>query len=223
MRRNDTRFPRYVRLLRLYPQTYRQRYEQEMLQTTADMLDDAATRQQKLAVWARIALDLPMSIMKQQLLYAGGIMQHQMPSYIKRNGIIASILLVPFFASLMANGVDRALNHQDLYGTWFWHSWVLASFFLWFPELALLLLIGSYVYFVAKHGDQSPWLKKLFDIRRSWPLIIPGLLACGILFIIAFHDSGQCLRHSPSYLTGHISQTWQCMAPSSKLVHKALP
>jgi hypothetical protein len=59
------RFPRYSKLFRFYPEAYRKRYDEQMLQTLADMLDDREAS--TISTWARTAVDLPASIIKQQL------------------------------------------------------------------------------------------------------------------------------------------------------------
>jgi len=194
MRDLQQRFPLYSKLLKLYPETYRSAYEREVLQTTADMLDDTNSRVKRLIIWSHVAFDLPFSLSKQRLQYVGGIIQNETPNYIKRNGLIAGILLLPFFIALIANSLDKVINNHTLYHSWLWNFPTIGFWVLWLPEIALLLTIISIViYLINGNGKkQSSWWKRALDLKHSWPVVIPAFLAFGILFILAFHDSTQC-------------------------------
>ena len=211
MKKLEKRYPLYTALLRLYPKAYRQRYSQEILQATDDMLSNAPNRRSKLGVQAHLAMDLSLNAGKQQLNYVGDVMQSETPSYIKRNAIVASALLLPFLAALAANGLDRLINNRNLYRTWLWQTPVLRIWVIILPALAFLFVAASYIIFVIKSTtSKQSWLKRIFDIRHMWPIILPGLIALGVLFIVEFHDSGQCWVQSPTHLATHLSQVWQC-------------
>ncbi|HEV2403357.1 MAG TPA: hypothetical protein VGS08_04100 [Candidatus Saccharimonadales bacterium] len=49
-------FPLYTRVLRLYPKPYRQRYGLAILQTTADMFDDAQSLTERIMIWVRMLI-----------------------------------------------------------------------------------------------------------------------------------------------------------------------
>lgn len=205
------RFPIYVRLLGLYPASYRREYEVEILQTTADMLDEAPNVVSKLTVWLWLTIDLPLNVCRQQYNYTEGVMNMRMPKYVKSNGLMAGILLLPFFAALIANGLDRVLNHHTLYSSWLWHRPAIGLWVVYLPMLALLLVAGSYLAFIFKDRRQKQsFLKRALDIYSSWPLILVGVMAFGILFLVEFHDSAQCWTHTPSHLATHMNQALQC-------------
>ncbi len=214
----EKRFPIYSKLLKLYPKSYRKQYEQQLLQTTADMLDDAPSNAAKLAGWTHIAIDLPLSVTKQQLQYVGGIYMNETPRYIKRNSIIAGALLLPFIAALIANGLDKVINNHTLYNSWLWRTPILSLWVLRLPEIALLLAVGSYIVYLARGtgSTKSTWLKRALDIKHSWPIIIPAIFAFGIMFLLAFHDVGQCIQ-SPSHAVSNINQTWHCAVNNRSL------
>lgn len=218
------RFPVYARLLQLYPMAYRRRYADEMLQTTADMLDAASTRFGRLAVWSRVVADLPVNIGRQQLNYAGGIMTTTMPGYIKRNGLAAGLLLIPFFAALTANGLDRLLFNRDLYNSWLWRTPAIGLWVLLLPILALLLTAASYLAFVLARpaGRQQPWLYRALDWLNMWPVLLTGLAALSILMLLQFHDSLHCWRQSPGYAVSHLRQTWRCTTTNQASVFKMI-
>jgi hypothetical protein len=191
----QSRFPVYSRLIKLYPVDYRHRYENEILQTTADMLDDSGNDLARLAIWTKLAVDLPVNIFKQQLIYEGGIMKKEMPSYIRLNGVIAGILLLPFFTALIANGVDKIVNNQTLYSSWLWHSPVLKTWVIILPEIAALIALITLFYYlvtVASRQKQKDLVKVVSNIRLYWPVVITAVLALGILFLVRFHDSFGC-------------------------------
>lgn len=218
MNKLEKRFPIYSKLLRLYPKPYRKLYKQQILQTTADLLDDAPSSAKKLAEWAHIMTDLPLNLGKQQLQYVGGIYMNETPRYIKLNSIIAGVLLLPFVAALMANGLDKVINNHTLYNSWLWRTPALSLWILRLPEIAFLLAVGSYLVYLARGTGsvKSTWLKRALDVRHSWPIIIPAVIAFGIMFLVAFHDIGQCVQ-SPSHLINHASQTWHCAMNNQSL------
>src|SRR5579864_9154755 len=101
----EERFPLYNWLLKLYPPAYQKQYHEQMLLTLADMLDDRDNN--KFAVWLRTALDLPLSLVKQNLIYVGDIMAHDTQPYVKRNSLVGAFLIVPFFLFLIMNSLSR--------------------------------------------------------------------------------------------------------------------
>lgn len=218
MNRKAGRFPVYARFVALYPEMYRRRYGEQLLQATADMLDDAPGRIERIKIWARVGIHLPMDIAKQQLLYTNEVMRTETPRYLTRSSLIASILLLPFFMALSANAIDKAINHQTLYNAWLWRKPFAGLWILYLPEIALLIAIASYsVYMVTAYRGEHLSLKKMLDFRRLWLVLMPAFLAVSILGILAFHDSYQCVEHSsPSYLLGHVHKVWEC-ANSSKI------
>lgn len=188
---------------------YQKEYRQQILQTTADMLDSSPNATAKYFVWLKVIADLPINIAKQQLQYSGGIYMNDTPSYIKTSSYISALLLLPFFAALIANGLDKVINNHALNGSWVWRMPFLGLWALYLPLLAFVLATGSYLLYLTKYKKTS-WLKRILDIRHSWPIILPAIAAFGILFILAFHDSGQCIVQTPAHFVSHISQTWRC-------------
>lgn len=207
----EKRFPRYSKLLKLYPAPYQKEYGEQTLQTLADMLDDPHAG--KAAVWTRTIVDLPLSLAKQNLIYAGGIMKNETPNYIKLNSVIGAALLLPFFAALIANGSDRLIFNQDLYHSWLWHTPVLFTWVLALPAAAALLTLISLVLYSRQHGrsQRTGWLKGLLDFRRNWPLLLVAIIALGIVGMVRFHDSVHCVAGNPAKEIGNWSRTWQCI------------
>lgn len=215
MKETKSRFPRYAKFLKLYPAEYYKKYGHEILLTTADMLDEAKSRRERLLIWSSIALDLSANILRQQLIYAGGVMANETPHYVKRNSIVAGALLIPFAVALTANALNKMIFGQALYHSWLWRTPVLSTWVLILPELALLLALSTYVFFIVrKNKNISPsWVYRAVNLRRVWPMMIPAILALGILFIIAFHDSVQCWTNNPM----HIHQALQCTGKNQSL------
>lgn len=203
------RFPIYSILLNLYPKSYRAHFGEQILQTMADMLDNSPSNLARLAIWFHAVAELPINVAKQQAGLIGGIYIKETPSYLKINSLISGLLLIPFIAALIANSLDKVLNNHTLYGSWLWHRPTISLWVLYLPIAALLLVIGSYIYYVHKY-KKTALLRRLFDIKLFWPIFIPGVLAFAILFIAMFHDSIHCWVQTPLHLASHISQTWQC-------------
>lgn len=200
------RFPYYSRLLRLYPAAYRRQYETQLLQTTADMLDGAAGHSERLRIWTKLIIDVPAAIAGQQLKYAGVTMKQSMPTYIKRNGLIGGLLLVPFVASVAADGFDRAINHHNLDSSWVWGHDVLRFWALGLPTVAAGFMIANLMFYTVRGGKGAKphWRQRLLDWRCSWPLLLSGFAALGIIGFVRYHDSVGCWIQMPkNYLSHH--------------------
>lgn len=193
------RFPRYSKLVALYPAAYKQKYGDQMLQTLADMLDHAPTKTQRIGVWARLSADFPPSIAHQQFSYIGGIMTNEMPNYVRRNAAIGAAMLVPFMLALVANSVDRIVDHHALYHSWLWSMPLLAVWVLWLPMLAAVIALATLSVFLVRQSKarRISWLKVLFDIRHNWPLLAIGFIGIAILGMVFFHDSVHCITGNP--------------------------
>lgn len=211
------RFPIYSRLLWLYPPAYRKTYAPQMLQTLADMLDDPdRPRAALLNVHARIAGDLIMHAGQQQVTYLGDLFMHDMPTYIRRNTIIGSILLTPFVIALIANALDKLLYNHTLYVSWLWHAPFLALWALWLPLLATILALGTVVlYLLRRFRTMHSPHNIAADVRSTWPILI---VVAGGLFILAVlfgHDSAHCVLGNPLQEATNLPHTWQCIQQGS--------
>jgi hypothetical protein len=215
----NSRFPIYAALLKLYPSAHRKRYEQEILQTTADMLDDAPSRLTRVRVWTHVAFDLPLNIVRQQVSYGGDVMSNETPRYLKRSSLIAGALLLPFILALLANGLSKLINKHGLDHSWLWKSPAIGIWILYLPEVALLLALATYIVYIVKgtDGTTRSWLKSAVDVRHVWPIMLPAVLALGVLFLVAFHDSVQCWAQNPVHAVTHMQQTWQCTVKNQSL------
>ncbi len=208
----------YKKLLNLYPKSYRQKYALSMLQTAEDMLDDAPSLVGRLGVWTKLLVDVPLSAAKLQLQDTGQVLRQDTPVYVWRNSVIAGLLLLPFMLALIANGLDKVINNHTLYNSWLWSTPVLAFWVLRLPELAFLIAAGSYVVYVLRRNSkkQSLW-RRATDLRHAWTLMLVTVLAFGVLFMLAFHDSGQCVLHRQNSLSAHVSSAWQCAVSNSSI------
>ena len=207
-----SRFPLYERFLSLYPKAYRDLYGRQMVQTLSDMLDDQPKTLGRLAVWTRVSADLPISVINQNALAFGGSFMHEMPGYIKRNAVISAVLLAPFMLAVTLNALDVALHGRNLYQSWAWATPVLTAWVLWLPVIAFLIACASYLQFALSKKSGTPLLRALFDVKRTWPIVLTGMTGLGILFILQFHDSAHCWIQNPVYFVTKFHQTWQCTA-----------
>lgn len=204
----NKRFPTYRKLLYLYPARYRVQYGEQMLQTLADMLDDAHTSEHKRSIWTRTLLDLPASAMKQQLIYTGDTMSHDTPNYVKYSTLIGAALLVPFFMTVIAASIDNNLHNGVL-----WHYRVLFTLFVVLPAIACLLAAVAFTSWIVErhHSEQRCWLHELLDIRRNGALLAVLILGLGIVGLVFFHDSVHCVTGNPVRELHNPSQTMHCI------------
>ncbi len=208
----NKRFPLYAKLLRLYPAPYRREYEQQILQTTADMLDNPEQSGGRALTWTKISLDLPLNIAKQQVHYVGGIYMKETPSYVKISGILSGLLLLPFFAALIANGLDKVINNQTLYNSWVWRTDFLRLWVLILPLIAASIALVSFLVYVFQGSTNKPknLLGRSTDLKHNWPIVMTGLAALGILFILRFHDSIPCWIQMHTHLLHHKNLNQAC-------------
>lgn len=201
------RFPVYSKILKLYPESYVSRYEKELLQTTADMLDDTSSHFARFIIWSRIAINLPFNLSKQQIQYVGGIMNKETPTYIKLISLLCALLLLPFFSALIANGLDKVINNHTLYGSWVWSFSVIRIWVLVLPVIAALLALITFGIYILGHKNKrnkkDGLLVRNLDIKHSWPILFIGIAAFGILFMLRFHDSFACWVQIPRHYLSH--------------------
>lgn len=205
------RFPIYQKLLHLYPAAYRKQYGEQMIQTLADMLDDAPSSAQKASIWTRTLLDLPISAVKQQVTYTGAVMTERTPKYVKNSAIIGAALLVPFFVLVIAHSLDN-----NLQGSVFWHYHVLFTFFVLLPAIAFLLASVAFIsWLVERHQtEKQSWFKELLDIRRNWYLLAVLIVGLGIVGLVYGHDSVHCVTGNPVRELHNPNQTLTCIEQS---------
>lgn len=205
MRTLEQRFPRYSRLLRLYPAKYQTEYTEQMLQTLADMLDDAPDRAHKSSIWMRTAVDFPVTLARQQIHYIGGIMTHETPTFVKQGTLASSALLLPFLVIVLAD----VLTSHRLNRSFLWHSDVLVIWIIVLPALALLVSVAAYIAWVRKQS--GGFWHNFFDLKHSWPMVVVGILSLGILGFVVGHDSVHCVTGNPYREFHNPSQTLHCI------------
>lgn len=202
----ERRFPRYSKLLSLYPLTYRSEYNQQMLQTLADMLDNH--QHSRASIWLRTTLDLPFSLAKENLIYIGGVMAHETPAYVKRNSQIGAALIAPFFIFIIAN----SLAHHTL-GQGRVSNDILRFLVIGLPTIAFLLGTATFVKWAAeRHANQKVgYMHNLLDFRRNWPILATAGLGLLIVLFIFGHDSIHCLTDNPIRELQNSHQTLRCI------------
>jgi MFS family permease len=207
----EKRFPRYGKLLNLYPFPYRQHYRSEILQTLADMLDNAPTAKARRAIWLRVALDLPLSISKENLMFIGGVMTQETPNYVKLVTTVGSALVLPFFVIVIA----ASINH-NLHTSFLWHPNVLLTWLVILPGIAFLL--AMFVLFgwlqQRKKSNHKSLFKELFDLRRNWLLLAVIVLSFGIVTLAFGHDTGHCINGNPLREVRNAQGVWSCIQKS---------
>jgi hypothetical protein len=202
-RKLGQRFPIYKILLRLYPQSYREQYGGEILQTLADMLDDAPTRAQRRRIWIHAGIDIAISATKQQATTLGGTMRES--SFIKWSSITSAALLLPFISALIANALDTFVRHQTLYSSWLWREPMLAIWVLYLPLIAGSVGVISFIAAVWRLRASQK------NVLTAWPLAASCLVALGILGMVFMHDSVRCVTGNPIKEIRNAHATLHCI------------
>jgi hypothetical protein len=201
---------------KLYPAPFRAAYSKEQLQTLTDMLDHAGSSPERLLVWLRVWTDLAPSIVVEQINYQGTLFMNETPKFLKTASIISALMLVPFLLAISANAIDRLVFHHNLYNSWLWHFPFLGLWVVWLPQAALLIALVSFIAYLVQ-GHDGGWLHRALNLHRTWIIVLPGLIALGIMFLLAFHDSVQCLKVSPAYLVTHTQSVYRCVVKNDSL------
>jgi len=173
-----------------------------MVQTLNDMLDDPDNS--KSLVWARASLDLPVNLVKQNLIYIGGTMKDETPHYVKRNALISVLLIMPFFIVILT----RILQKNDFSNSDVWLS-SLRITLVFLPFAAFVLATYTFLKW-SRDRKQTIW-KSIVDVRHNWIITAVGGLALLIALFVPFHDSTHCVTGNPIRETMNISQTLQCI------------
>jgi len=194
-------------LLLLYPDTYRRKFEEEMVMTFEDMYQEKMLKDGETGIpfWFHIYMDIVANAFEQhwQLLRKQGLKKYtEQTLHINRYNIIGGLLLLPFFSVFLVDIIARIaqgdvthynrpvyslLSHSLLY--WFP---VLFTWVILFPVLAVLINLFPLIKnILKKHGSVLR-----FDFIRqniiSLTLLTIGL---GFLAIILLHDLGPCVVH----------------------------
>jgi hypothetical protein len=176
-----------------------------MLQTLADMLDAAPSASDRFLIWLRTALDLPISLAAQQLEYAGDVLTHETPSFVRRNAFISALLFLPFFVIAITNDMDA----HRFYHTWLWQLDVLFTWILLLPTLGMLLSIASLFFWL--RTSRRSWWHALRDVSHNWMMLLPIALGIGIILLLFLHDSVQCIAGSPLRELRNVHATLRCV------------
>ncbi len=165
------RFKVYAKLLYLYPSGYRKQYGEQLLQTVADMVDDAPSTYERFIVWLRIGLDLPVTACKEHFQIIGDFMYAKNNHQINRNTFISGVLillpviLVAINRMLMLSGPGRGMPTYPLI--------VITTIF---PVLAVG--ISGFTLYTLLRSDKK---LRTNNLRKSWPL---GLVFAASLLLL---------------------------------------
>lgn len=201
----------YSKLIKLYPKKYKEKYGDQIIQTTEDMLNNTTGQYSKILIWIKVFFDLPFNILKQHILNINYILANETPSYIRQTSIVSNIFILPFLILLIINELDIIIHGSNLYSSWFWRMPILGIWVLWMPAVSFATTVISYLTYIFKNGIDG-MLKNIFYIRQTWIVLIPAFLAFGILFMLAFHDSTHCVVQHPYFIFTKFHQTMQCIS-----------
>lgn len=167
------RFKVCAKLLYLYPSGYRKQYGEQLLQTIADMVDDAPSTYERFIVWLRVGFDFPITLCKEYFQLIGDYMYARSNHQINRNTLISGTLillpiaLVAINRMLMLSGPGRGMPTYPL---------IVATTI--FPVLSVGLS-GFTLYALLRNDKKF----RTNNLRQSWLL---GLVFAASLLILTF-------------------------------------
>lgn len=195
----------YKKLLFLYPEQFRRKYGQQLLQTFDDILANEPSKFNRIGLCVKEIFIMPINIVEQHLINIsrrGGLQKKTVVS------IVAFTLLVPFILSLMSDEIAESLYGQHLFNTWLWSAPVLITWVIILPLISLVISLLTYLISVFRTSKKNGALS--LQLRRSWPIITTFSLSLGILLIVVFHDSAHCWLGNPINEVSHLSNTIRC-------------
>lgn len=172
------RFPVYSRLLLLYPAPYRTRYDEQILQTLADMLDANSSHSARLQVWVRTIRDFPRSLITQRAQYASSVLAHETPGFVRKNVAMGGWLFAPFFLIAITNDME---SHR-LYHSWFWRPEVLFAWLRLFPTAGLILIMATFCVWLRM--NKAPLRLSLKDVGHNWVMLFPMIIGMSVVFAV---------------------------------------
>jgi|GEM_PF-2720969 len=171
------RFRIYRRLLNLYPAAFRREYGEQLLQTIADMVDDAPSPAERFAVWLRISLDFPLTVCKEHFQVIGDRMKAKKQQGVGRVTLISTalfllpIIIVTINRLLMLSGPRRGVPTYYL---------IVTSAI--FPLLAVALAGSTLLRLWRGNGAVRP------SLRQAGPLVFILLASLVLLCWIISQD-----------------------------------
>lgn len=117
MSRHHETYRVYRTLLHLYPKSHRAAYGDQMLQTLDDLLSDQHSAYGRIAVWLRVAYELPINVIEENLNSMGEISVNKLTKISNRQlwyGIFALLLIGSYVTVGIVWGHQRArINALD--------------------------------------------------------------------------------------------------------------
>jgi hypothetical protein len=119
MFKHHERYKIYRALLYFYPKAHREAYGQQMVQTLDDMLSEQRSSFERLGVWLKVSIELPINVMEENLNSIGEISVNKLTKISNRRllyGALALLVIGSYVATAIIwrhqRAEVRALNGQ---------------------------------------------------------------------------------------------------------------
>ncbi len=192
----------YKKLLRFYPESYRQRFKSQILLDLEDLYHDELRAKGKAGAgfWTFQLMDLSKGIIFENIYE---MQEVGMKKYFHLNNfnIAGAVLLLPIllmsvidFSSRVAQGNLGHINQQSynfFSHTFLYRAPVLFTWVLFFPFLAVLLNIVSLV--KDKRGKNK--MLSLEFVKNNFATLFILVIGLGFLAMIRLHDFLPCIMH----------------------------
>ncbi len=106
VRRKIAPHPFYRMTLFLYPRTYRHEYGDQMVQTLQDMLDETDSSLARMSVWLRVAIEIPLSALKENVNAIGEGGMNKLTKISNKRLVIGGVAVLVLVAGI-AIGMGR--------------------------------------------------------------------------------------------------------------------
>ncbi len=209
----------YETLLRLYPDQYRKRFDEQMLFVFQDQYEEELAKQGHIGsgFWFSVAVDVMYSAAVEHI---NTMRKQGMKKYVRNTlhinnyNIVGGILLLPIFVvfsiDVFARIAQGDLTHYNrpvyafMSHTPFYQFPILLTWVLIFPLLAIVINLVPLV----KHAiaTRRKFIGIAF-IQKNVLGIFLVLMALGFLTILALHDFAPCVVNG--ILAGHLPQFFQ--------------
>lgn len=193
-------------LLLLYPESYRKKFEQEMLITFEDLYQERLVKQNLAIIfWVSLSVDIINSAARQhiQLAEKQGMRKYlQQTLHINKFNIIGGIFLLPAFLIFCIDIISRIAQGDLVHYNRPVYHFLSQTPLYWFPVLFVWVILFPFLTVLInaipliknirkKHGH----VNNIHFLIHNLITILLLLFAAFFILLIKFHDFGPCMFH----------------------------
>ncbi len=197
----------YKSLLILYPESYRKKFEQEMLTIFEDISQEQLRKSGKTGIsfWLSLSFDIARSAAEQhmQLLKKQGMKKYiHQTLLINRYNIIGALLLLPFLTVFAIDVLARILQGDLVHYNRPVYNYLSHTPFYWTPNLFIWVILfpalAVFTNLIPLIKNSIKKRKTIFQfvfLRENAVTLLILAVGLGFLAIIKLHDFAPCMIH----------------------------